>query len=200
MHTNVEQEQIERRVFEEFVCHANIQALAIENRRDPEPDIHCILSDGGAYFELMRIADEDAEATLATGPSSGFVCFDLWAAVPKKVGKKIAKAAAGKYAISGDLLHLLLYYDTDSTRDPVEEFVRRIPRLDAALAQTPFSRIWIFERSYGIVGVIHARPFRVFKDANYPQRGFRAWALTSARTRWQGKRRAQGEAWENRLK
>ncbi|MGA3097603.1 MAG: hypothetical protein ABSF25_14200 [Bryobacteraceae bacterium] len=108
----------------------------------------------------MRIADEDAEATLATGPSSGFICSDLWAAVTRKVGKKIAKAAAGKYAISGDPLHLLLYYDTDSTRDPAEEIVRRIAGLDAELARTPFSRIWIFERSYGIIGVINTRPLR----------------------------------------
>jgi hypothetical protein len=174
-------------VFEEFVRSAALQASGIESRLPPEPDIHCVLFAGGAYFELMRIADpsfEEAFNNWAKGPYRGYggSAVDLWGTAPRKLVDKIEKATRLTYLIRDtNRFDLVLYYDLDSASDPLEELVRHTPKLESTLPASPFSRIWVFDRSWGVIGVIQAQPFRVHKDSVYPRRGFRVTVDLSSR-------------------
>jgi hypothetical protein len=155
-----DKQQHEINVFQEFALRAalNIDPTSVQSREPPEPDIWCIGSGGGQYFELGRLLDNEMQRMKvhmlrnAPNPVSGSD-YDVRLPEREMLKQKIAK----RYQTDGQPLDLVLYYDNDNwlvgdvpAAIDLDTHYRHVMR-PIIESRTQFHRVYVFERHRGTV-------------------------------------------------
>jgi hypothetical protein len=154
-------------VFREFASKAALPISGEENRRPPQPDISFVAHGERRYCEMGRALDEQLEQRMDR-VKSGSAEIDMSRNVCALLDKKLAKC----YDVpNGERIDLLLTLEYSSDRQLMTRLVKGTG-LKEAMEQGPFTRVWIYDRSYGVIGVIDNRPFQIFIDEGFERREF----------------------------
>jgi len=170
----------ERGIFEEFCFQAGLRVSRIEPRKPPEADILCSVSGAPRYFEIAHAASEQWQEIVAgrnikvgaSGPLILDVCQDLCRVLNSKLEK-------GYQTLGAARIDLLLYVEL---REPkLLERLSKSTGLREAVTQGSFTRIWIYQRAYGVIGIVDREPFRILFDWRDRDFDFRSVVISDPR-------------------
>jgi hypothetical protein len=127
----------------------DVDPRTIENRKAPEPDIFCEVSDSGRYFELGTVVDEKVAKGAADAARKGLDIHAGSCSPLEALQRMIERKCSKTYPTNGLPVSLLLHYDVNlqAPRSNAVEAVISDPR-QRTLQQfhaSQFDAIWFFD-------------------------------------------------------
>ncbi len=134
----------------------------------PQPDISFTIHGERRYCEMGRALDENFERGM-NQQKCGLAEIDMSQSVCVLLTKKLVKS----YAVpNSERIDLLVTPEYSSDRDLMTRLQNGSGIREGMLSGV-FTRVWIYDRTYGVIGVIDRNPFWIFLDKNYQDAAFR---------------------------
>lgn len=175
--------ELERMVAEEFLGLVASDVSLVESREPPEPDIRYFLDGTARYLELMQATDPTLEQSLAEYVAKIERGLSGYSGAPYEVvrnlGPSLLRKLSKTYRTEPEncQIDLLVYLEGNVERD----LMSRLDLYAEDLDRCCFSKVWFYDRHYGIIGAVNSSPLRVLFDACYQAMGFRVAVAKSAR-------------------
>jgi hypothetical protein len=160
--TDTKKQRSEKMIFNEFARSSNLAVEFFESRYSPEPDICSRINGALRYFEISHAADElfqeistgDNPNVQANCPLEINTVENVLRSLERKLVERAEKGRRYKTSCTSEI-NLLVYSDLPLQRNVIDA-ISKVKDLADRLSASQFSRVWIFDRSYGVVGMLES--------------------------------------------
>lgn len=149
---NVQKKEVkELRTFIGF-CRAaglDVDPRTIENRKPPEPDIYCELTEQGQFYELGELTDPRIPRNAAEAQRAGSDIHGGSYSSLESLGRMVFQKCAKKPMLKGVPADIVLHFSV-SHMVPYPPILTSFlaengAAINVALTASPFSRIWFYD-------------------------------------------------------